>query len=157
MLQVGVVQAHRNTSKLHELHHHRYSMVCSVLMHQFRVVQAHRISSSLIEPTRTTLSRDSKVCRVLGGGSSTSNLIEPAHTTPVQRQQGVQVAYALVLRCSKASNLNRTYTNNTIMQQQGVQVVQTYRTSSNLHEPHHYCDSKVCRVLLHQFGVVQAY
>ena len=28
-------------------------------------------------------------------------------------------------------------------------VVQAQRTSSNLHEPHHHRESKVCRVLLH--------
>ena len=31
-------------------------------------------------------------------------------------------------------------------------VVQAQRTSSNLHEPHHHRDSKVCRVLMHKFG-----
>ena len=30
-------------------------------------------------------------------------------------------------------------------------------TSSNLLEPHHYKDSKVCRVLSHEFGVVRPY
>ena len=34
---------------------------------------------------------------------------------------------------------------------------QAHRTSSNLPEPHHYRDSKVCRVLSHQFGVVRRY
>ena len=48
--------------------------------------------------------------------------------------------------------------------QQGVQgvvhlfgVVQAHRTSSNLLEPHHYRDSKVFRVLSHEFGVVRLY
>ena len=36
-------------------------------------------------------------------------------------------------------------------------VVQAHRTSSNLPEPHHYRDSKVCRVLSHEFGVVRPY
>ena len=36
-------------------------------------------------------------------------------------------------------------------------VVQAHRTSSNLLEPHHYRDSKVCRVLSHEFGVVRPY
>ena len=36
-------------------------------------------------------------------------------------------------------------------------VVQAHRTSSNLPEPHHYRDSKVCRVLSHEFGVVRAH
>ena len=36
-------------------------------------------------------------------------------------------------------------------------VVEAHRTSSNLLEPHHYRDSKVCRVLSHEFGVVRPY
>ena len=35
--------------------------------------------------------------------------------------------------------------------------IQAHRTSSNLPEPHHYRDSKVCRVLSHEFGVVRLY
>ena len=33
-------------------------------------------------------------------------------------------------------------------------VVQAHRTSSNLHEPHHHRDSKVCGGFSHEFGVV---
>ena len=36
-------------------------------------------------------------------------------------------------------------------------VVQAHRTSSNLHEPLHHRDSKVCRGLSHEFGVVRLY
>ena len=36
-------------------------------------------------------------------------------------------------------------------------MVQQHRTSSNLLEPYHYRDSKVCRVLSHEFGVVRPY
>ena len=36
-------------------------------------------------------------------------------------------------------------------------VVQAHRTLSNLPEPHHYRDSKVCRVLSHEFAVVRPY
>ena len=36
-------------------------------------------------------------------------------------------------------------------------MVQAHRTSSNLLEPHHYKDSKVCSVLSHEFGVVRLY
>ena len=36
-------------------------------------------------------------------------------------------------------------------------VVQAHRTSSNLPEPHHYRDSKVCQLLSHEFGVVRPY
>ena len=41
---------------------------------------------------------------------------------------------------------------------QGVHaLVRVHRTSSNLLELHHYRESKVCRVLLHEFGVVRLY
>ena len=59
--------------------------------------------------------------------------IEPSLTTSLQGKQGLQGAYALV------------------------RVVQAHRTSSNLLEPHHRRDSKVCRVLPHEFGVVRLY
>ena len=36
-------------------------------------------------------------------------------------------------------------------------MVQAHRTSSNLLEPLHRKESKVCRVLTHEFGVVQLY
>ena len=36
-------------------------------------------------------------------------------------------------------------------------VVEAHRTSSNLLEPHHYRDSKVCRVLSHELGVIRPY
>ena len=37
-------------------------------------------------------------------------------------------------------------------------MVQAHRTSSSLLEPHLFCrDSKVCRVLSHEFGVVRLY
>ena len=36
-------------------------------------------------------------------------------------------------------------------------MVQAHRTSSNLLEHHHCTDSKVCRVLSHEFGVVRLY
>ena len=68
---------------------------------------------------------------IVRGGSSTSNLIEPSLSTSLQgRQQGMQGVVNLF------------------------GVVQAHRTSSNLLEPHHYKDSKVCRVLSHEFGVV---
>ena len=57
---------------------------------------------------------------------------EPFLTTSLEGKQGVQGAYALVR-------------------------VQVHRTSSNLLELHHCRESKVCRVLLHEFGVVRLY
>ena len=56
--------------------------------------------------------------------------IEPSLTTSLEGKQGVQGAYALVRGSSSASNLL---------------------------ELHHYRESKVCRVLLHEFGVVRLY
>ena len=58
---------------------------------------------------------------------------EPSLSTSLQGQQGVQGVVQLF------------------------RVVQAHRTSSNLLEPHHYKDSKVCRVLSHEFGVVRLY
>ena len=61
---------------------------------------------------------------------------EPSLTTSFQGKQAVQaIEYALV----------------------GLGVVQVYRTSPNLLEPHHCRDSKVYRVLSHEFGVVRLY
>ena len=51
-------------------------------------------------------------------------------TTSLQGKQGVQGAYALVRGGS---------------------------STSNLLEPHHCRDGKVCRVLSHEFGVVRLY
>ena len=58
---------------------------------------------------------------------------EPSLTTSLEGKQSVQGSYALV---------------------RGVQL---HRTSSNLLELHHYRESKVCRVLLYEFGVVRLY
>ena len=58
---------------------------------------------------------------------------EPSLTTSLQGKQGLHGAYALVW------------------------VVQAHRTSSNLLEPHHRRDSKVSRVLPHEFRVVRLY
>ena len=58
---------------------------------------------------------------------------EPSLTTSLQGKHGVLHAYALVRGCSSASNL-----------------LETSRTTS-------LRDSKVCRVLSHEFGVVRLY
>ena len=88
------------------------------------MVQAHRTSSSLLQPH---LCRDSKVCRVLSHEFGLFDCTEPSLSTSLQGKQGVQGAYALVRGGS---------------------------STSNLPEPHHDRDSKVCRVLSHEFGVV---
>ena len=56
-----MVQAHRTSLNLVELHHYRGRKVCRVL-HLFWVVHVHRTSSNLLEPHHY---RDSKVFRVL--------------------------------------------------------------------------------------------
>ena len=56
---------------------------------------------------------------------------EPSRSTSLQGKQGVQGVVHLF------------------------GVVQAHRTSSNLPETHHFKDSKVCRVLYHEFGVVR--
>ena len=114
---------------------------------------------------------------------------EPSLSTSLQGKQGVQGAYALVRGGSSTSNLLEPhhYRDSKVFRVLSHEfgVVRLYRTfsiyivagetrcagclctcsgcfkhivtSSNLPEPHHYRDSKVCRVLSHEFGVVQPY
>ena len=73
------------------------------------------------------------------GGSTAPNLLYPhgyrgnSLSTSLQGQQGMQGVVHLF------------------------GVVQAHRTSSNLLEPHHYKERKVCRVLSHEFWVVRLY
>ena len=145
----GVVQAHRTSSNLPEPHHYRDSKVCRVLSHEFEVVRPYRTVSvwcagclctcsgwfKHIEPHRTfsnhiiiVIARCLEFCHMSSGWFDCT---EPSLSTSLQGKQGVQGAYALVRGGSSTSNL------------------------ANLPEPHHYRDSKVCRVLSHEFGVVQ--
>ena len=94
------------------------------------MVQAHRTTSNLLESHHY---RDSKVCRVCHMSSGWFDCTEPSLSTSLQGQQGMQGVVHLF------------------------GVVQAHRTSSNLLEPHHYKDSKVCIVLSHEFGVVRLY
>ena len=71
--------------------------------------------------------RDSKVCRVL------------SHEFVVVRPYRTVSVWCAGCLCTSSG------------------VFQAHRTSSNLPEPHHYRDSKVCRVLSHEFGVVRPY
>ena len=59
----GVVQAHRTSSNLLELHHYKESKVCRVLSHEFGVVRLYRTFSIYIV-TEPHHYKDSKVCRV---------------------------------------------------------------------------------------------
>ena len=96
-------------------------------MHLFWVVQAHRIFSNHII---TEIARCVEFCHMSSGWFDCT---EPSLSTSLQRQQGMQGVVHLF------------------------GVVKAHRTSSNLLEPHHYKDSKVCRVLSHEFGVVRLY
>ena len=70
------------------------------------------------------------MCRVYSLSSGWFDSTEPSLTTSSQKKQDVKGARALVRGGSSASNLL---------------------------EPHHHRDSKVCRVLSHEFGVVRLY
>ena len=87
-----------------------------------------------IEPPRTFLNyiitERARCVELFYMSSEWLDCTEPSLTTSLEGKQGVQGAYALV---------------------------RVHRTSSNLLELHHYRESKVCRVLLHEFGVVRLY
>ena len=89
------------------------------------MVQAHRTLSNLFEPHITEIARCLEFCHMSSGWFDHT---EPTLSTSLQGKQGVQGAYALVRGGS---------------------------STSNLIEPHHYRDSKVFRVLSHEFRVVR--
>ena len=153
-----MVQAHRTSSNLLEPHHYRDSKVCRVLSHEFGVVRLYRTFSIYIvteiarcagclctssgwfkhiEPRRTfsnhIITETVRCVEFCHMSSGWFDCTEPSLSTSLQRQQGMQGVVHLF------------------------GVVQAHRTSSNLPEPHHYRDSKVCRVLSHEFGVVRLY
>ena len=147
-----MIQPHRTSSNLPELHHYRDRKVCRVLSHEFGVVRPYRtfsvyivtgetrsagcLCTSLwwfkhIEPYRTfsnhiitEIARCVEFCHMSSGWF---DLTEPSLSTSLKGKQGVQGAYGLG------------------------------SSTSNLLEPHHYRDSKVCSVLSHEFGVVRPY
>ena len=103
--------------------------MCRVLLHYVGVVQAPRTYTNHTSLTSTELARCEGCLSTRAGWFK--------HSEPP-----------------------RTYTNHTITEL--ARCVGCCCTSSggsstsNLHEPHHHCSSKVCRVLLHEFRVVQA-
>ena len=129
--------------------------MCRVLSHEFGVVRLYRTFSIYIvagetrcagcsctssgwfkhiEPRGTIsnhmikeIARCLEFCHMSSGWFDCT---EHSLSTSLQGKQGVQGAYALVRGGS---------------------------STSNLLEPHHYKDSKVCRVLSHEFGVVRPY
>ena len=71
----GVVQTHRTSSNLLELHHYKDSKVCRVLSQEFWVVRLYRTFSIYIV---TGATRYAGCCALVRCGSSTSNLLEPS-------------------------------------------------------------------------------
>ena len=141
---------HRTSSNLLEPHHYRDSKVCRVLSHEFGVVRLYRTFSNYIftgcagclctssgwfkriEPPRTfsnnIIAQIARCVEFFHMSLGWFDCTEPSLTTSLQGKQGVQGAYALV---------------------------QGGSSSSNLLEPHRCKNSKVCRVLSHEFGVVR--
>ena len=212
MHEIGVVQAHRTSSNLHEPLPHRASKVCRVLLHKLGVVQAQRTSTNHTitelarcvgcfcsssgwfkhsEPTRTTPSQCSRCVGHSFGvveAQRTSSHLQETHHHRASTVWRVLLHYVGVVqaprtytnhtiltstelaRCEgclstssgwfKHSEPHRTCTNHTITEL--ARCVGCFCTSSggsstsNLHEPHQHSSSKVCRVLLHEFRVVQA-
>ena len=120
-----------------------------------------------IEPHRTyTLLTITELARYVGCLCTWSGWFkhsEPHRTYTILTS--TELARCVGCLCTRAgwfkhSEPQRTYTNHTITEI--ARCVGCLCTSSggssasNLHEPHHHRDSKVCRVLLHWFGVVQA-
>ena len=178
-----MVQAHRTSSNLVELHHYRGRKVCRVL-HLFWVVHVHRTSSNLLEPHHY---RDSKVFRVL---SHEFGVVRPYRTFSIYIVRGEARCAGCLCTSSgwfKHIEPRRTFLNHIITEiarcvafchmssgwfdhtepslstslkgKQGVQGVYGPvfggSSTSNLLEPYQYSDSKVFRVLSHEFGVVR--
>ena len=93
----------------------------------FKQIEPHRIFSNHII---TEIARCVEFCHMSSGWLDCT---EPSLSTSLHGQQGMQGVVHLF------------------------GVVQAHRTSSNLLEPYHYKDSKVYRVLSHQFGMVRLY
>ena len=119
-------------------------------MYLLGVVQACRTSSNLLEPHHN---RDSKVCRVFSQEThrTSSNLLEPHHYRDSNVCRVLSHEFGVV----------RQYRTFSIYIVTGVQgayaLVRGGSSTSNLVQPHHFRDSKVCRVLSHEFGVVRLY
>ena len=138
-----------------EPHHDRDNRACRVLSYEFGVVRLYRTFSNYIYTGETRCAGCSCTSsgwfkrieppRIFSNHIMTEiagrveffhmssvwfECTEPSLTTSLQGKQGVQGARALVRGGSSASNLL---------------------------ESHHHRDSKVCRVLPHEFGVVRLY
>ena len=123
-----------------------------------RFVEFCHMSSGGFDCTEPSLStsvtgatRYGGCCALVRGGSSTSNLPEPHHYRDSKVCRVLSHQFGVVRPHKTVS----VWCGGCLCTSSGV--VQAHRTSSNLLEPHHYKDSKVCSVLSHEFGVVRLY
>ena len=110
---------------------------------------SHRNSSNLHEPQHH---RNSKVCR---GLSPAFRVVRLYQTFTMYVVTGETRSAGCLCNSSgwfKHSEPHQTSSNHNLFG-----VVQAQRTASNLHEPHHHRDCKVCRGLSQEVGVVRLY
>ena len=62
-----------------------------------------------------------------------------------------------IARCGEVCHMSSMCLNHPELVHKHPAHLVSHRTSSNLHEPHHHRNSKVCRGLSHEFGVVRLY
>ena len=132
--------------------------MCIVLSHEFGVVRLYRTFSIYIVAGET---------RCAGCSCTSSGWfkhIEPRGTISNHMIKEIARCVEFCHMSSDGFDCTEPSLSTSLHGQQGMQgvvhlfgVVQAHRTSSNLLEPYHYKDSKVCRVLSHQFGVVRLY
>ena len=146
---VHLLGVHRISSNLLEPHHYKDSKVCRVLSHEFWVVRLYRTFSIYI------VYRGNKVCRVLmhlfgvvQAHRTSSNLFKPHHYGDSKVCRGLSHEFGVV-RLYRTFSIYIVYRGNKVCRvlMHLFGVVKAHQTYSNLLEPHHYRDSKVCRVL----------
>ena len=139
-----MVQAHRTSSNLLEPHHYGDSKVCRVLSHEFGVVRPYRTFSVYIVAGETRCAGCLCTC------SGWFKHIEPRRTFII-----TEIARCLEF-CHMSSgwfDCTEPSLSTSLQGKQGVQGAYALVRG----EPHHYRDSKVCRVFSHEFGVVLPY
>ena len=138
------------SSNLPEPHHYRDSKVCRVLSHEFGVVRLHRTFSIYI------VTGEARCAGCLCTSSGWFKHVEPCRT--FSNHIITEIARCVVL--SHEFGVVRHHRTFSIYIVTGETrcagcLCTGSGCSSNLPEPHHYRDSKVCRVLSHEFGVVR--
>ena len=151
----GVVEAHRTSSNLPEPHHYRDSKVCRVLLHEFGVVRLYQTFSIYIVTGAT------RYAGCLCSSSGWFKHIEPRRTFPNHIITEIAKCVEFYHMSSGWFDHTKLSLSTSLQGKQGVQgayaLVRGGSSTSNLIESHHYRDSKVCRVLPHEFGVVRLY